>query len=93
MTGVERSEGTPHNRQTRLANEALDVLKANPEYKGEKLIVFLDGEKTSAIGISGYDEDHPNEPLVNLFMHLRAMFAAQGKELALFGMNKPMGRG
>jgi hypothetical protein len=91
MTDVERSEGTPHNRQTRLADAALDVLKEHPEYKGEKVIVFLDGEKTGAIGISGYEDEL--EPMVNLFMHLRAMFAAQGKELSLVGMNKKMGHG
>lgn len=88
---VEVSEGEPHNRQTRLADAALDALKEHPDYEEERLIVFLDGEKTGAIGIAGYEDEL--EPLVNLFMHLRAMFAAQGKELALFGMDKKTGHG
>ena len=88
---VERSEGMPHNRATRLANACLDLLKLDPEYEGEKLIVFLDGEEVSSIGISGYEDDL--EAMANLFMHLRAMFAAQGKELTLVGLAKTPGRG
>jgi hypothetical protein len=91
MKDVEVSEGEPHNRQTRLADAALDVLKEHPDYEGEQLIVFLDGEKTGAIGIAGYDDEL--EPLVNLFMHLRSMFAAQGKELTLVGLGKKQGVG
>jgi hypothetical protein len=89
----ERSEGTPHNRATRLADAALDTLRAHPEYRGERLIVFLDNEeeKVGSIGLSGYDDDI--EAIVNLFMHLRAMFEAQGKELQLVGFDKPVGQG
>jgi hypothetical protein len=88
---LERSEGVPHNRQTRLADAALDVLREHPDYGGEKLIVFLDGNEHGAIGMSGYDDDV--EAIVNLFMHLRAIFAAQGKELTLMGLGKPQGQG
>lgn len=85
-----RSEGEPHNRQTRIANALLEAARAHPEYKDEKLMIFLDGGKTSAIGISGYDDD--TEAMVNLFMHLRAMFAANDKELILAPLTKT-GRG
>lgn len=91
MADETRSEGTPHDRATRLANIALDVLQSHPDYEGERVMVFLDGKERGAIGMSGYDDDV--EALVNLFMHLRAIFAAQGKELTLMGMGKKQGRG
>lgn len=69
----------------------LDAARAHPEYKGEKIMVFLDGEGTSAIGIAGYDDDL--EALTNLFFHLKAMFAANGKELVLAGLAKTQGEG
>jgi len=85
-----RSEDVPHNRITRLANVALDAVQRDEGYDGEKVIVFLDGQDMGGIGMSGYDDD--TEAMVNLFMHLRAIFAANGKELSLFPI-KQAGRG
>lgn len=89
MKEVNSSYHEPHNRQTRLADHALEAVRSHPEYKEEeRLIVFLDNSitKTSAIGISGYDD--PLDPMVNLFMHLRAMFASVGKELLLVSLGQ-----
>ena len=90
MADEKRSEDVPHNRITRLANVALDAVQRDEGYDGEKVIVFLDGQDMGGIGMSGYDDD--TEAMVNLFMHLRAIFAANGKELSLFPI-KQAGRG
>jgi hypothetical protein len=83
-----RTEGEPHDRLTRLCAAMTDALEAHPERGDEKCIVFLQSEADQRGGLQlhGYDDDA--EALADLFMHLKAMFEAQGKTL----MFAPIGR-
>ena len=78
---VTRTEGEPHDRLTRLCAAMTTALEGHPERGDEKCIVFLQSEADHRGGLQlhGYDDD--NEALADLFLHLRAMFRAQGKEL------------
>ena len=72
----------PHDRLTRLCAAMTTALHAHPEY-GEDVqcIVFLDSdaERKGGLQLDGYEDD--SEALAHLFMHLRALFRSQGKEL------------
>ena len=75
-----RTEGLPHDRLTRIADRLLTVVEADPEYQdGDKCIVFMDGDNHGGLGMHGYDSD--TEAMVNLFVHLKAIFAANGRTL------------
>jgi hypothetical protein len=81
---MKKTTGEPHDRLTRMGNEVLEAILVHPEYKpGVKAIVFLHDDGMAGIGLQGYDEDL-TEAVVDLFVHLKAMFAAMGKELSLF---------
>jgi hypothetical protein len=72
----------PVDRLTRMCDAAILAFENHPEYlKGDKCIVFLDTdvEKRSGLVLHGYDDDM--DALVNLFMHMRAIFRANGKDL------------
>jgi hypothetical protein len=65
----------------------LETLNADGEYHaGDKAIIMLDGEERSGVALGGYDSDI--EALVSLFMHLRAIFAANGKDLQLHALRE-----
>jgi hypothetical protein len=83
---VTRTEGEPHDRLTRLCAAMTDALDAHPERGDEKCIVFLQSEadKRGGLQLHGYEDD--TDAMVDLFMHLRAMFKAQGKELMIAGL-------
>lgn len=76
----------PHDRLTRLCAAMTETLDAHPERGEEKCIVFLadPGEEGARSGLTlhGYDSD--TEAMIDLFMHLKAIFAANGKDLKLF---------
>lgn len=83
-----RTVGEPHNRLTRLGNEVLDVLHSLPEYReGDRCVVFLSDGERGGTALDGYSEDA--EAMVDVLMHLRAVFEANGKTLAIV----PIGRG
>lgn len=86
MSGPTRTEGEPHNRITRLCDAATKAIEAHPEYDGEKLILFMDGKDGGGLVMNGYDDDL--EALVNLMVHLSAIFKANGKELIFAPLNK-----
>jgi hypothetical protein len=82
----------PQDRLTRMANAVLSAAEAHPEWRaGDKVIAFLNDRERGGIAIGGYDDDL--DALVDLFLHLRAMFAAHGKELSLVGLGAKTGRG
>ena len=80
-----RSE-QPHDRLTRLCAAMTDTLEAHPERGDEKCIVFLQSEADQRGGLQlhGYDDD--TEAMVDLFLHLRAIFKANGKDLQLHAL-------
>lgn len=69
----------PHDRLTRLCAAMTDALDAHPEHGGEKCIVFLQDGKQGGLQLHGYEDDM--EAMADLFMHLKALFAANGKTL------------
>lgn len=83
----------PHDRLTRLCAAMTDALDAHPERGDEKCVVFLQSEADQRGGLQlhGYDDD--TEAIVDLFMHLRAIFASNGQELVLAGLGKKQGHG
>jgi hypothetical protein len=87
---VERSEVNrtedPHDRLTRLCSAMTEALDAHPERGEEKCIVFLQDSKRGGLQMHGYEDD--TEAIADLFVHLQAIFEANGKQL-LFA---PLGR-
>ena len=49
------------------------------KHSNDRAIVFLVGEAKGGIGIAGYDDDA--DALVDLMVHLRAIFKARGHDL------------
>jgi hypothetical protein len=84
---VNRSEGEPHDRLTRLCAAMTDALDAHPERGDEKCIVFLQDTERGGLVLHGYDDD--TEAMVDLFMHMRAIFKANGKTLQLHAIPGP----
>jgi hypothetical protein len=82
-----RTEGEPHDRLTRLCDAMTAALEAHPERGAEKCAIFLQDGERGGLVLHGYDDD--TEALADLFMHLRAIFRANGKEL----MFAPLGHG
>lgn len=76
----------PNDRLSRLAAAMTDALEAHPEYGGERAIVMLDSqvERRYMTHLSGYDDE--TEAVVDLFLHLRAMMRATGRDLDLIGI-------
>lgn len=77
----------PHDRLTRLCDAMTDALENHAEYSDEiRCAVFLsDGDK-GGIVLHGYDEGDSMEAMVDLFVHLRAIFRANGKDLEFIGI-------
>lgn len=84
MSDVRRTE-EPHDRLTRVCDAMTKQFDLHPEHQeGDKCIVFLDDGKRGGLVLHGYDDDL--EAIVDLFMHLRAMFRATGRDLEFIGI-------
>lgn len=80
---VTRSD-IPRDRLGRIASQMLEALERHPEASGsERAIVMLFDSKDALTALTGYDEDPDLTASVDLFMHLSALFKAQGKTLQL----------
>jgi hypothetical protein len=79
MGNVTRTEGEPHDHLTRLCAAMTDALDAQPDSAGVKAVVMLDDGERGGIQLHGYDDD--TDAMVDLFVHLRAIFNANGKDL------------
>jgi hypothetical protein len=85
---VSRRSEQPHDRLTELCAVMTTALEGDPLYgEGVKCIVFLQDGKRGGLQMHGYDDDA--EAIADLFMHLKAIFEANGKTL-LFA---PLGQG
>ena len=77
-------ETEPFDRLTRITNRMLSVAEADPEWDaGDKMIIFMDAvaNNKSGLALHGYDDDL--EAVAHLFMHMRAIFRANGKDLMM----------
>lgn len=78
----QRTEGEPHDRLTRLCAAMMDVFDVHAEHgEGDKAIVMLDDGHRGGIVLHGYDDDM--DAMVDLLVHVRAVFRASGKDLQL----------
>lgn len=76
----ERRSDEPRDRKTRIANRVSDLIEHDPEYiDGDRAIVtILDGEG-GGIGLFGFESD--TDAMVDLFIMLRSIARANGKDL------------
>lgn len=85
MSGEFRSE-KPVDRLTRLTVAMTDALDAHPERGDEKCVIFLRSESDQCGGLQmfGYDDD--SDALIDVLVHLQAVFRANGSDLAFAPM-------
>ena len=76
----------PFDRLTGLCKEMTDVLDTG-ENADVKAIIFLQDGHNGGIQTHGYEEE--NEALVDLFIHMKALFNAQGKDVLFIPMTGP----
>jgi hypothetical protein len=75
----------PHDRLTRICAAMTDALDAHPESDDTvRCAVFLDDGKRGGIQLHGYDDDIA--AFVDIFLHLRAILRANGKDLDFIGI-------
>ena len=82
-TFPKRTEDEPHDRLTALTVPMVEALRAQPETADVKCMIFLDDTEAGRGGLvlDGYDSDA--DAMVNLIMHLKAIFEANGKTLVI----------
>jgi hypothetical protein len=86
MAEERQTIGQPHDRLTRICDGMIKTFEAHPEHhQDDKCIIFLDSERRGGLVLSGY-EDHA-EAMVNLFMHMRAVFRANGQDLDIISLD------
>ena len=87
MSSNARRSKRPIDRLTRLCDAMTDALEAHPECDDTvKAVIMLDDGERGGIVLHGYDDD--TAAMVDLIMHLKAIFEANGKTL----MVMPLGR-
>lgn len=78
----------PHNRLTRICDQMTQTFDRHPEHlPDDRCIVFLDSDtdRMGGIVVHGYDDDR--QALVNLLMHVKAMFASMGMHIDLMTLD------
>lgn len=79
MTQPTKSD-TAQERLTRICDGMLGTFNQHPEKReGDRAIVFINDETKGGIGIAGYADD--KDAIMDLLVHLRAMFRTRGIEL------------
>lgn len=73
--------GEPHNRLTRMCDAMATTLDEHPENpeKNVKAIILVNDEENNGIVMHGYDE--AGDAMVDLLLHMKAIFAANGKRV------------
>jgi hypothetical protein len=72
----------PTDRLTRLADAATAALDAHPEHDdGDRCMVFISSEKDQCNGLVLHGYKNDSAAVVDLLVHLRAIFRANGKDL------------
>jgi hypothetical protein len=81
-----RSE-EPVDRLTTLCDAMTTALKVQEGFSEDvKAVVMLQDDKRGGIQLFNYEDE--TEAMVDLFMHLRAIFRAQGKDLMFAPINQ-----
>ncbi len=72
----------PQDRLTRVCDAMTNTFDAHPETRAtDKCMVFLDDGSRGGIVLHGYEDS--TDAFIDLLMHLKAIFKAQGKQLDL----------
>jgi hypothetical protein len=80
MTKPPIKSATPQDRLTRVGDTMLVAFNGHDEKRdADRAIVFLRDETKGGIAIAGYADD--KEAILDLVVHLRAMFRAHGQDL------------
>jgi len=87
-----RNSDRPFNRLTRLCDvmttaldEAIEAEEPNDEQRGKvRTIVFLEDDGGAGIETFGYESSI--DAMVSLFVHMKAVFQAEGKDLEFIGI-------
>ena len=70
----------PVDRLTRMCDAMTKTMEMHPESRpDDKCMVFLDDGKVGGMVLYGYEDKH--EALVDLLLHIRAIFQANGKQV------------
>jgi hypothetical protein len=70
----------PQDRLTRIGNTMLTAFNDHDEKRAaDQAIVFLKDETKGGIALAGYDDDR--DAIMDLVVHLRALFRASGLDL------------
>lgn len=82
MSDERRTEGEPHDRLTRIADRVSGYVEHDPEIRdGDRCIIFVNDRHRGGIGLFGYDSDM--HAFADLFVHMRAIMRANGKEMVI----------
>lgn len=76
MKDVTRSEGQPHDDLTRLAGRMIEDVPNDVQ----AIVMLTKGERNGLV-LSGYETD--TEAITAMFVHLSAIFEANGKRLLI----------
>lgn len=83
----EKRTTEPHDRLTGLCDRMISVLDHDFDASGnEKCIIFIEDEKRSGIVLHGYEDD--TEAMIDLLIHLKSIFKANGKEMLIMPLNE-----
>lgn len=80
MNDVTRTN-VPIDRLTDLANTMVRCLEDQPDVDDVKAIVMLNDSERGGICLHGYESDA--QAMAEMFIHLRAIFRASGKDLSI----------
>lgn len=82
-----RFEPEPEQRLTRLCDAMIATLEVHPEHGADvHCVVFLDDGDTGGLVMHGYegnDREISAAALTDVFLHMKAIFEANGSTLAL----------
>jgi Asp/Glu/hydantoin racemase len=85
MTDDVRRTSQPHDRLTRICAAMTDTFNAHPEHApSDRCMVFITDRQRNGLVLEGYDDD--TEAMVDLLMHLQAIFRANGKDLDIIAV-------
>lgn len=74
----------PHDRLTRISDAMSKTMDLHPEkLPGDRAVIFLDSRDENRGGICIHDYDDDIEAVVDLFVHLRAIMRANGKDMEI----------
>ena len=84
---IKRTE-EPHDLRTKICNDIADKVADHPDFKeGMRVVILCTDDRGGGIGACGYPEDEQEgarrdvSVVVDMFMALRAMMRANGKDL------------